>query len=67
LAPLLVPSVLSGISDTGFNPLGFWKKQVFERGFLMVNLWWIRGKSWCVNGRFFGSKNMSRIADLFGA
>jgi hypothetical protein len=31
---------------------GFWEKQVVERGFLMVNVWWNRGKSWWVDGRF---------------
>jgi hypothetical protein len=25
---------------------GFWQKRVAERGFLMVNLWWIAGESW---------------------
>jgi len=31
----------------------------------MVNLWWIAGESWYVDGRFSGSKNMPRILDLF--
>jgi hypothetical protein len=38
---------------------------VAERGFLMVNLWWIAGESWEVDGRISGSKNMPRFADLF--
>jgi hypothetical protein len=25
---------------------GFWQKWCVERGFLMVNLWWIAGESW---------------------
>jgi hypothetical protein len=25
---------------------GFWQKRGAERGFSMVNLWWIAGKSW---------------------
>jgi hypothetical protein len=25
---------------------GFWQKWGAERGFSMVNLWWIAGKSW---------------------
>jgi len=25
---------------------GFWQKRCAERGFLMVNLWWIAGESW---------------------
>src|SRR5882757_6965454 len=31
----------------------------------MVNLWWIRGESWCVDGGFLDAKNMPRISDLF--
>jgi hypothetical protein len=38
---------------------------VVERGFLMVNLWWIRGESWLVGGRFLGSKDAPPISDLF--
>jgi len=26
--------------------LGFWQKRGAERGFLMVNSWWIAGESW---------------------
>jgi hypothetical protein len=44
---------------------GFGKKLVVKRGFLMVNVWWNRGELWCVDGRFFGSKKMPRIPDLF--
>jgi len=44
---------------------GFGKKRVVERGFLMVNLWWIRGESWLIDGPISGLKNMPRIADLF--
>jgi hypothetical protein len=44
---------------------GFWRKWVAERGFLMVNLWWIRGESWLVDGGFLRTKNMPRISDLF--
>jgi hypothetical protein len=40
---------------------------VAERGFLMVNLWWIRGESWLVDGGFFRTKDMPRISDLFFA
>jgi hypothetical protein len=36
-----------------------------DRGFLMVNLWWIRGESWLVDGRFLCSKNAPRMTDLF--
>jgi hypothetical protein len=25
---------------------GFWQKRGAERGFLMVDLWWIAGESW---------------------
>jgi len=34
-------------------------------GFLMVNLWWIRGESWLIDGPISGMKNMPRIADFF--
>jgi hypothetical protein len=36
---------------------GFCEKLRAERGFLMVNLWWIDGKSWWVEGRFLTSEN----------
>jgi hypothetical protein len=38
---------------------------VVERGFLVVNLWWIAGKSWWVDGQDSGSKNMPLFPDLF--
>lgn len=38
---------------------------MFERGFLMVNLWWIRGELWLVDGHFSWAKNMPRLRDLF--
>jgi hypothetical protein len=44
---------------------GFGKKRVVERGFLMVNLWWIRGESWLIDGPISGLKNIPRIVDLF--
>jgi hypothetical protein len=44
-----------------------WWKDVFagvfcenvraERGFFVVNLWWIAGKSWWVDGGFLASEN----------
>jgi hypothetical protein len=42
---------------------GFWQKLCAERGFSMVNPWWIAGESWYVDGHFSGSKNFhfSRI------
>jgi hypothetical protein len=36
--------------------LGVLQKRGAERGFLMVNLWWIAGESWLVDGHFSGSK-----------
>jgi hypothetical protein len=42
---------------------GFWQKWVVKRGFLMVNLWWIRGELWLVDGRFSGAKNMPLFED----
>jgi hypothetical protein len=44
---------------------GFWEKWVIERGFLMVNLWWIRGERWSVDGDFSGPKNTPRFLGLF--
>jgi hypothetical protein len=44
---------------------GFWQKRVVERGFLMVNLWWIRGELWLVDGHFSGAKNMPHFGNLF--
>jgi hypothetical protein len=31
----------------------------------MVNLWWIAGESWQVDGHFSGSKNLPLFPDLF--
>jgi hypothetical protein len=31
----------------------------------MVNLWWIAGESWQVDGHFSGSKNTPLFPDLF--
>ena len=45
--------------------LGFWRKRVVGRGFLVVNLWWIAGESWEVDGQFSGSKNMPLFLNLF--
>jgi hypothetical protein len=44
---------------------GFWQKRVVERGFFVVNLWWNRGESWCVDGRFSDRKNTPQISGLF--
>jgi hypothetical protein len=38
---------------------------VVERGFLMVNLWWIRGELWFVGGRVLGVINFPLFLDLF--
>jgi hypothetical protein len=35
---------------------GFGKKRAAELGFLMVNLWWIRGETWSIDGHFFDAK-----------
>jgi hypothetical protein len=45
--------------------LGVWQKRVVERGFFVVNLWWIRGELWWVDGRFSDHKNTPRISHLF--
>jgi hypothetical protein len=44
---------------------GFWQKRGAERGFSLVNLWWIAGESWEVDGHFSGSKNVPLFLDLF--
>jgi hypothetical protein len=31
----------------------------------MVNLWWIAGETWCVDGHFSGSENFPVCQDLF--
>jgi hypothetical protein len=31
---------------------GFCEKWCADRGFLLVNLWWFAGRSWCVDGVF---------------
>jgi hypothetical protein len=59
-------SIFFGLDNQRFFR-GFWQKRVAERGFLMVNLWWIAGESWCVDGHFSGSKNMPLFPDLFSS
>ena len=44
---------------------GFWRKRVVERGVFVVNLWWIAGETWRLDGHFSGSKNLSPFQDLF--
>jgi hypothetical protein len=44
---------------------GFWKNQSAERGFLMVRLWFFGGKSWCVDGHFFGAKKHATFLNYF--
>jgi hypothetical protein len=36
---------------------GFLRKWCVERGFLLVNLWWVAGRSWCVGWRFSAVEN----------
>jgi hypothetical protein len=36
---------------------GFCENMGAERGFLMVIVWWIGGRTWCVDGCFSASKN----------
>ena len=62
---------LSAVISVDFYGSGFecscgvLKKRVVGRGFLMVNLWWKRGESWCVDARYLGLKNFPRIRELF--
>jgi hypothetical protein len=44
---------------------GFWQNRVQKRGFLLVNLWWIAGESWQIDGRYSGSKNTPLFPVLF--
>jgi hypothetical protein len=37
---------------------GFCENVRFFAWFFVVKLWWIAGESWCVDGHFFGSKNL---------
>jgi hypothetical protein len=57
-------SIFFGAGLPGFC-WGFWQKRGAERGFLMVNLWWIAGESWYVDDHFSDSKNMPLFQDLF--
>jgi hypothetical protein len=43
----------------------FWRKRVFDGGFLMVNLWWKCGDLWCVDGRCLDVKVFPLFLDLF--
>jgi hypothetical protein len=64
LSPFPFSGILFGRSFCGFCR-GFWRKRVFGRGFLMVNLWWDRGDLWCVDGCILGLKNLPLFKDLF--
>jgi hypothetical protein len=44
---------------------GFWQKRGAERGFLMVNLWWIHGELWLVDGHFSGAKKLHEFQIYF--
>jgi hypothetical protein len=44
---------------------GFQEKWGAERGFWMVNSWWIGGESWWVNGRILRRENFPLFRDLF--
>jgi hypothetical protein len=35
--------------------------------FFVVKLWWVAGKSWCVDGHFLGSENVPTFSTLFFA
>jgi hypothetical protein len=45
--------------------MGFLEKAGVERGFLMVNLWWMRGESWSERWCFFETKNMPHFENIF--
>ncbi len=44
---------------------GFCEKRRVDRGFLLVNLWWNDGESWCVDGCILGAENFPLFRDLF--
>jgi hypothetical protein len=50
---LIFPARWSGVFAGGFR-----EKPCAERGFLLVSLWWVAGRSWCVGWRFSGAKNV---------
>jgi hypothetical protein len=43
----------------------FWEKWCAVYGFLMVNLWRIRGELWCVDGAYLVVKNTPLFSSLF--
>jgi hypothetical protein len=44
--------------------LGFWQKWVVGCGFFVVELWWIAGESWEVDGSFFGLEKHATFCGL---
>src|SRR5580692_1061363 len=44
---------------------GFWQKRGAERGFLMVNLWWIAGENVVLIDTFSASENFPLLLNLF--
>jgi hypothetical protein len=52
--------VVEGHFYWGF--LSFW---VFGDGEIVVNLWWIDGETWWVEGTFLGAEKFSFFEDLF--
>jgi hypothetical protein len=33
---------------------GFCEKRMFDRGFFVVETWWLGGETWCFDSQFFG-------------
>jgi hypothetical protein len=54
----------SGVAEWRFC-WGFCEKERVERGFLLVNFWWMRGELWCVDGRILSVGNFPLFLDLF--
>jgi hypothetical protein len=44
---------------------GFCENVVADRGFLMVNFWWVAGERWLENDLNSATKNTPRFSDLF--
>ena len=44
---------------------GFCENARPERGFFVVNLWWIDGETWCVDTMFLRSEKHATFSDYF--
>jgi hypothetical protein len=43
---------------------GFCEKRVFDRGFFVVETWWLGGETWCFDSQFFGLEKCDMFSEF---